>query len=57
MQRIITAVVLLLSFTVAVAAQEKQSPANNAAALETQERSLWQAFKNKDKGNSFGNAR
>ena len=49
MQRIITAVVLLLLCTVAVAAQEKQSPANNAAALETQERGLWQAFKNKDK--------
>jgi hypothetical protein len=49
MQRIITAVVLLLLCTVAVAAQEKQSPANNAAALETQERGLWQAFKNKDR--------
>lgn len=49
MQGTLTAVVLLLSFTVAAAAQEKQNPANNAAVLETQERSLWQAFKNKDK--------
>ena len=49
MQRMLTAVVLLISFTVAVAAEEKQSPPNNAAVLETQERSLWRAFKNKDK--------
>ncbi len=49
MKRILIASALLMSFTVAVAAQEKQQPANNAAVLEAEERNLWKAFKSKDK--------
>ena len=49
MKRTLMAAALLLSFSVAVTAQDKQQPADNAAVLEAQERNLWQAFKNKDK--------
>lgn len=52
MQRMLIAAALLLSFSVAVVAQDKEHPANpasNATTLEAKERKLWEAFKNKDK--------
>jgi hypothetical protein len=52
MNRLLTAVALLLSFSVAVAAQEKPHPAKsnpNAVVLEARVNKLWEAFKKKDK--------
>jgi len=48
MKRTLMAAALLLSFSVAIGAQEKH-PTDNAAVLEAEERNLWKAFKSKDK--------
>jgi len=50
--KMLIAVALLLSFSVAVSAQEKKptgKPSSNAAVLEAKVNQLWQAFQKKDK--------
>lgn len=52
MNRMLIAVALLLSFSVAVSAQEKKSaskPSSDAAVLEAKVNKLWDAFQKKDK--------
>ena len=57
MNRVLVAVVLLLSFVSAATAQEKQQaakPGTMPPQLEARERKLWEAFKNKDKATLSG---
>src|SRR3954452_16806749 len=52
MNRVLIAVALLLSFSLAAFPQEKQGPVkknSNAAVIEARVNKLWEAFKNKDK--------
>lgn len=52
MKRMLIAVALLLSFSVAISAQDKKSaskPNSNAAVLEAKVNKLWAAFQKKDK--------